>query len=309
MLSSYIKVIFFEYGKAVIPGLGTLTSIPKGSAKQENSHILIPPSSEINFSEYIDDHELEKLIYFIVHKEKITQEDAQQKVNKFVEETQVRLNLDQVVDLADIGIFTKEKDGKLTFEQKEGIYSKDSHFGLPKIQARPLESKPTEDTKFVDKKHSQQSTLWLIVVPLILIFAFGVYISIDLQSRQQFFSLGKRIVQKISKTTQNSVGQTTEKTKGKTTVKQTGATKSKEIIEVIKSPTGKYYLIVSSLHNIESAKQRLAELKAKGHDSAKIVRSDKKIRISLKDYKDKANALKDLKKYRKDHAGLWVLKY
>ena len=85
--------------------------------------------------------------------------------------------------------------------------------------------------------------------------------------------------------------------------------KIEEMNPVIKSPTGRSYIIFGSFNSIEDATKVVEKYKKQGFTNAKILINDKMFRVSLADYPTQQEALEAKKKLGMDFRDAWVTKY
>lgn len=79
--------------------------------------------------------------------------------------------------------------------------------------------------------------------------------------------------------------------------------------EILRNPTGRYYIIVKSQAPKAELISTLKELKDKGYADAKLLGKEKKFRVSVQDYLSKQKADSALREIRKTMKDAWILKF
>lgn len=79
--------------------------------------------------------------------------------------------------------------------------------------------------------------------------------------------------------------------------------------EIIKTRTGKIYIIVKSLLPLSELKKTAEFLKSQGYANAKILEKDNKFRVSIMEFDFKAKADSALRKVKKTYKDAWLLKF
>ena len=346
-MDDYIRTIFFKYKKSVIPGIGTIAFVSKRSIHEEEKSILIPPSTEISFTEYIDDSELKKLTYLIAHKENISQSKAKEKIALFIENTRSKLETEGEINIKNIGFIGREENGQIHFRKSENLFLLNPEFGLPKVQARFLEKKDlnseSDVSPIIQKRRKKYYASWPVIaisLALIIIIGSGIYFYDRFYTGEQELrpeenvniETGKKLIDILHDSLEthsatidsNNVDQFLRPDSSKIThsdslsftssterssENQSGAHPKKEKILIVNKPTHRYYLIIASLPNVKKAEDLVNELQKKGYKEAKTILSNNRARISLSDYTQKSEATNEKKKYLKDYPDMWILKY
>lgn len=79
--------------------------------------------------------------------------------------------------------------------------------------------------------------------------------------------------------------------------------------EVLKVPSGRYYLVVRSQSPRTEMVKALEDLKSQGYQEAKLLEKDHKLRLSVQDYKEKSSADSALREIKKTMKDAWMLKF
>ena len=71
---------------------------------------------------------------------------------------------------------------------------------------------------------------------------------------------------------------------------------------------GKYYMIVKSQVTLDVANKLVIDLNAKGYKDARVLSNDNKIRVSICEATDRAEATRLLSETKKSFKDAWLLK-
>jgi cell division protein FtsN len=78
---------------------------------------------------------------------------------------------------------------------------------------------------------------------------------------------------------------------------------------VVSSPTKRFYVVVGSYADVAGAKKAALKYRGIGYAQAKVVQGGGRIRVSLNDFAQKAEASALAAKAGKDFPGAWVFAY
>lgn len=102
-------------------------------------------------------------------------------------------------------------------------------------------------------------------------------------------------------------------------IKETPICNSKRIIKnenapdsanfIVKNKTGRFYLVVASLPQLNEAHKIIKDLAAKGYRQAKIIQNDGKFRVSAVDYPTKEHALPAKNRLKADYKDVWIMEF
>jgi len=79
--------------------------------------------------------------------------------------------------------------------------------------------------------------------------------------------------------------------------------------DILKKPSGRYYIVVKSQSPRAEMIKSLDDLKSQGYPEAKLLERDRKLRISVLDFQVKAAADSALREVRKTIKDAWILKF
>lgn len=139
-VETVIRKLVGEYEFVIIPGFGALLSHQIPAAYDNMSQTFSPPAKKLAFNEFLklDDG---LLANYISRHESLSHLEAVDYVKGYTDE--LRRNLEQrgQAQIAGIGDFSKNIEGKLVFEPNTEKYFKDEWYGFEKIRAKQVDKK------------------------------------------------------------------------------------------------------------------------------------------------------------------------
>jgi nucleoid DNA-binding protein/cell division septation protein DedD len=141
-VETVIRKLVSEYEFVIIPGFGALLSHQIPAAYDEASQSFSPPAKRLAFNEFLklDDG---LLANYISRHESLSHSEAVDYVKKYTDKLRINLEESGQAEIAGIGEFRKNIEGKLVFEPNTGKYFKDEWYGFEKITASKFKSKAT----------------------------------------------------------------------------------------------------------------------------------------------------------------------
>jgi cell division septation protein DedD len=140
-VETVIRKLIGEYEFVIIPGFGALLSHQVPAVYDGNSGIFAPPVKKLAFNEYLklDDG---LLANYISRHEKVTHADAVDYIKGYTDLLRAGLDLNGEANIAGIGDFKQNVEGKLVFEPNTGKYFKDEWYGFEKVKAVEIQGRP-----------------------------------------------------------------------------------------------------------------------------------------------------------------------
>ncbi len=356
MITKYIKNLLAEHEKVVVPHLGTFTTSYSHATVGTDHESLLPPQNQIAFYEYeVNNGDL--LRSAILKNESIDEGTYHKLLKDFTDDIKTQIAIFGSYEVAGLGRFFKNENGVLQFEQQNNQNFLGSSFGLPKVDYQPLKathqesntantSKNTNEPVGVeeekDKRKSSELVWWLVVIPLLCVFAFLIYLVTDkdaIDRFKAFFNGGKDtpVALNMSESksydnfqkTKSDVLTTTPDNTENTPVsevpepekedKELIATKNKDKTvkaTVATAPevatSGKYYIVLGSFTATEKADKLRGDIANKGINAKVITGKDGKVFRVVYDQEfgtDKEAAPKVAEVGKQLNVQAWVAKY
>jgi nucleoid DNA-binding protein/cell division septation protein DedD len=318
-LATYIKNLLYNHEKVIIHGLGALQTVYKAAEINSSQRTINPPSKKLVFdvNSANSDGLLEKSI---AAQNKITKKAAEMMVSEQVQQFMQKLNSGETILLENIGYFSKENE-IIRFEcAQEANYLTDS-FGLSKVEFKPAEfklsGKNTDHEQVTKKRRSYTYVIMFLILVVLVGGGIGTYLYYP-----DLVKTFKKFTQK-----EPAKAQPLENTNAQKNLNDT--TKQSDLAQVVDSNTNKkaalslntmknaptapekisYYIIAGSFKTYDRATILSKQLKKEGF-TPEVIQFDREIfRVSLGEFKDKPEALKELDKIksRKGEGAVWLL--
>jgi cell division protein FtsN len=354
MIVKYIKNLLAEQEKVVVPHLGTFTTTYAHAEVGADSESLLPPHKSIAFYEY-EVNQGDLLREVVMKNENIDNATYHKILKDFTDDIKTQIAIFGSYEVAGLGKFFKNENGVLQFEQQASQNFLGNSFGLPKVdyqplkepavehknhatQKQPIEQMSIEEEK--DKRKSSELVWWLVVIPLLCVFAFLIYLFTDkdaIDRFKAFFNGGKDtpVALNVSESKSYDNFQKTKPEVLTTTPENTDNAAATEVPEPEKEDkelqanskvakadmpsskaevavTGKYYIVLASFTVTNKAEKMQQDMTAKGIDSKVITGKDGKVfRVVYNEEfgtdKDASPKVKEINEKLK--AQVWVAKY
>lgn len=138
-MKQYLQAILQETNTVIIPNLGALTLT--GNA-----------SDEIMFMSYLK-YDDGKLVKFISSTDGISEEEAKEKINQFVNEVEAGLEVNRKVELPNFGLFFKNSEGEIEFAVGSHTQSVSTTASVEKeVPVQPATPTPVIEKVVVEEK-------------------------------------------------------------------------------------------------------------------------------------------------------------
>ena len=316
LTNKYISELLFLHDCVIIPDFGGFVANNKSAQLNNLTGALTPPSKEILFNINLKTND-GLLINHIAKNENISPELAKKKLSEYVDSINTKLNKSKILRLEKIGLFTKGKEGNITFIQDKTVNYSLLSFGMTNTYNKkivrsniPKGKIPTRINAITNYKFNSKNLLKAaaIIIPLI---AFS-YLSISQQNNINNVYTQMASLNLFS--SNNNVELTTPKSKNNITSSISSELfekpLKKEIIDEEKNieflPKETYHIIGGVFSEEKNAKRMLEKLN-KWQYNAKIIRENNLMRVSYESYEDKEEAILALYKIKQVHPDAWLL--
>jgi hypothetical protein len=206
MIEKYLYILLQHYDEVIIPNLGAF--LATYSSSQIQSSKIKPPHKKIVFYPQLNFDKSALLKKTIVYEEDITEGEFDVILEHFLNEIEENITFKFKAHLDKIGTLTRKPNGDLHFEQSDESNLLVESFGLPNLDAKPINPNATSGdsekktikkeeptTKFENSKKEEKTMnsdynytnpeedegdknsllVWLIIIPLAFILIFLVY--------------------------------------------------------------------------------------------------------------------------------------
>ncbi len=307
----YVSELLFLHDCVIIPEFGGFVGSRKSAELNKFTGTLSPPSKQILFNPNLKSND-GLLIAHIANKEGITTENVKNKIIKFVNKINTKLNTSKVLRLDKVGLFTMGKEGNIIFLQDSSINYNLDTFGMTptynKTIVRKIEAKKQINTAVHKIKIPNKTSKYLLRAVAVLIPLIALsYLSISKQEKINHVYTQMASLNLFSSNSTNSEKAITVPAKtiikeNVNTVKKTDVVKKTLPIVTQK----KYYVIAGSFTVQKNANKMLAKLKRWDYNS-EIVKGKKLLRVSYDSFDKREDAVLVLNKIKQENPDAWLL--
>lgn len=131
-----ISELLYDYSTVVIPGFGGFTTSYNSSSIDYVQGVVSPPSHKLEFNENLAVND-GVLVNHLQEKFSISQEQASDEIEKFIENSKGMLKKSEIVEIPKVGRLYMDYEQNLKF-LPEGVNYNSKSFGLPAVQFFPV---------------------------------------------------------------------------------------------------------------------------------------------------------------------------
>lgn len=318
-VSEHIELLLLDNNCVNVAGLGSFRTSYGGAIFTDSTHTFVPPSRELHFTTIVEQDDT-LLASTIANQLKLSLESAEHIIASAVERIHQQIANGEKVAFGSLGEFSRNEQGGLVFEASPRPILDAASLGFAPIALSPLirtaetvTEEIKERTPFIER---EDETIHIRVNKYHLrrVFAAAVIIL--------FMMLISAPVEQVVVKQDYAALLSTQLFKEATVVAEASPTfelpsnTPLEEVEVVAEPVVDnrcYWIVVSSLPNIQLAEAEIAKLSAKhGIHSFEIHPSADRVRISLQGFDNLAAAQTFLKEQQTNpdfpFKDAWVLK-
>jgi CCDC81-like prokaryotic HU domain 1/CCDC81-like prokaryotic HU domain 2 len=165
IIANEIKELLYEQQTVIIPGLGAFVASYKSAMVEPLQGQFVPPNFSIRFNEnlLVNDGVLKD---FIQKKYTMPAIEANRVIDNFVKESQLALELHELVAIPEVGRLYRDNTGKIQFLPDQTNFNTES-FGLTNLQFYPISRPRIDQEQYIPPAIKQPN---ITVVPKVSIF-------------------------------------------------------------------------------------------------------------------------------------------
>ena len=311
-IEKYIYDLLHEHDDVVLADFGTFQKNYISAQIDLKKNIISPPSKKLCFTTEITNQN-NLLLKYIVSTDNISQEEAKDKIKKYIDFIKSKLINDKKYLIEKIGEISLNSKNIIIFKQIDSENYLIDSFGMSAIKANPIElkkspekqkpqTKPEKPTKPIKLKKEKSKTfkifiyvavISIVLAPIvILLFQFGVL---------KAPSNDAKIVSAVAKEKQIQ--------KKKDTIIKHKEPKNKETTEVQQIKNTKYCVVAGCFSIQENADILIKKLKKKGYSPETITTNEGLFLVVYSTFDNKDDADKELKKIKAESdSAAWMIK-
>lgn len=305
-VANYIHDLLYRYECVILPGFGAFITQQHSAKIQTSTNEFYPPGKSVSFNRQLQQND-GLLANYIVAAEKISYDQAVEKLKLYVQDLVNLLEESRIINLDKVGSFTLTEDKKLQFEPAAQTNYLKAAFGLSpftsaeilretyKKQAVALEEKAP--VAFTPERRSSSNWIKYAAVGLLAIGLTGAA-GLNMYSNQvNEHNVAEQ--QKAASQLENQIQQATFVIDNPLPA----------VTLMVSKQSGNYHVVAGAFRLEENAEKKVQELKAEGYKARKVEANrfglHQVIYSSHEKRQDALNALRDVK--RNSNPGAWLL--
>ena len=304
-VANYIHDLLYRYECVILPGFGAFITQQHSARIQQSTNEFYPPKKSVSFNRQLTKND-GLLANHIVEVEKLSYQEALEKLHIFVEDLQNILQENQVVNFENVGVFRLTEADKLQFEPAAKTNYMKEAFGLAPLPSSEIlrETYKKQAVAFEEKAPvaftaEKRSSNWLkyAAVGLLALGLSGA-------AGMGFYS------NQVSE--HNLAEQQKAATQLESQIQQATFVIDNPLPAItlkVSKQTGNYHVVAGAFRLEENAITKVEQLKAEGYKARKIEANKfglhQVIYSSHETRREAINALNAVK--RNSNTGAWLL--
>jgi hypothetical protein len=312
VLANYISDLLYRYECIVLPGFGAFLTQKISAEIDSATNLFLPPRKVISFNEQLKQND-GLLANHIVAVEKLSYENAVEKISEFVSTIKEKLVEGETVLFFEIGHFFLSNEGRVQFTPLEEINYLTSSFGLNSTKSTPVlrevykeevvgleEKAPILFTPETREKTKRSYFKYAAIAVL------GLGLSVALgngytSKMEEVASHNQKVPSEIDKQAFQ-----------KASFFEIAPIEVPEVrfnVAVEKKQVGHYHIIAGAFRFEENADKKVAQLKEEGFSARKIGKNKYELhQVAYESVFEKEQAISVLKSIKEDHnKNAWML--
>ncbi|MDR0891735.1 MAG: SPOR domain-containing protein [Mediterranea sp.] len=326
-LARHIETLLLENDCVIVPGFGGFIAHYLPATHVEEENLFLPPTRVIGFNPQLklNDGVLAQS-YMSAYATSFA--DANHRIDKAVDELIALLHREGKASLENIGEIHYDIHGNYAFGAYENKLTTPSLYGLDAFEmkelsalpqrtadtAAPIHSRPTRQKRTYEIRINRTLLRGTVaaVAAILLFFAFPTRIQntqIEPHSYAQLlpgelFATTQPQQKKVESATQPEKAEQAEVEYPRPQISRPQPVQATQVV----APKP-YHIIVAAGIGKQKAEALASQLQAAGHDEAQVLQSETKIRVAIRSFADRDEAIKALMELRKqaDFQSAWLL--
>ena len=303
-ITVYIQDLLYRYECVILPEFGAFITQQHPARIDHSSNEFFPPKKTVSFNRQLVKND-GLLANYIVEAEKISYQDALEKIAQYVQDLQVVLEENKVVEFPGVGIFKLTADDKLQFEPSEKSNFLKEAFGLDGFTATAVsreiykkQAEAIEEKAPVAFTPERRANRWLKYAAVGLV-AFGLSGAAGLniysdQVNEHNIAEQQKAVSQL----ENKIQQATfiiDNPLPAVTLK-------------VSKQTGNYHIVTGAFREAENAAKAVEELKELGFKARQIGENRFGLhQVLSSSHESRRDAINELYRVKRTYPGAWLL--
>ncbi|MDG1848915.1 MAG: SPOR domain-containing protein [Flavobacteriales bacterium] len=320
-VEAYISELLYRHDCVIVPGLGGFITNYRSAQIHPVSHTLRPPSKSISFNVQLQNND-GLLANYIAESESISYAKAQAKIDRFAQKIQNDLEHKKEAGISNVGILSKDRNGKISFEPKfTANYLLDS-FGLEDIQSPAIlrKAKTISLQEQVVRgseniKSNKSSINWRVAAVIVPLIGLSAFVSLQNSTVSDKLANYAYLNPFKKKPAAVYIPRHVEKPAEKVVVLEETSTlvspapKAVEVKPAVTAAKMNFHLVAGCFSSKENADNLVQKLKTEGYNSSVIGQNAKGLfRVSFNSFSTRELALLEMDKIKSVGKSTWLLK-
>ena len=320
-----ITKLIAQHNCVIMPGIGAFLAHRVPAYYSAKEKIFMPPHRELGFNPQVTvDDAL--LLSEYMGEGLLSYEDANKSLSNDIDSLLSRLSDKGTVCFGDLGTFTMDIEGKISFTPNANSIDDPHNYGFEPLAITPLKELKKKD--IVIKRNSISKYVSAVAAAIIIIFVLAPFSNNLYNNDVQVSVAGFTPVEKVAKTTVATISETAcEIAPVEETVTahiytepaevEAEITLSDEVVavaveeiqeadDIVVESTIQYSIIVASTPNPKNAQLAIKELSRKMKADYKVVEGDRRFRIAIESYNSEEEANDALERIQATFSDAWV---
>ena len=320
-----ITKLIAQHNCVIMPGIGAFLAHRVPAYYSAKEKIFMPPHRELGFNPQVTvDDAL--LLSEYMGEGLLSYEDANKSLSNDIDSLRSRLSDKGTVCFGDLGTFTMDIEGKISFTPNANSIDDPHNYGFEPLAIAPLKELKKKD--IVIKRNSISKYVSAVAAAIIIIFVLAPFSNNLYNNDVQVSVAGFTPVEKVAKTTVATISETAcEIAPVEETVTahiytepaevEAEITLSDEVVavaveeiqeadDIVVESTIQYSIIVASTPNPKNAQLAIKELSRKMKADYKVVEGDRRFRIAIESYNSEEEANDALERIQATFSDAWV---
>ena len=320
-----ITKLIAQHNCVIMPGIGAFLAHRVPAYYSAKEKIFMPPHRELGFNPQVTvDDAL--LLSEYMGEGLLSYEDANKSLSNDIDSLRSRLSDKGTVCFGDLGTFTMDIEGKISFTPNANSIDDPHNYGFEPLAIAPLKELNKKD--IVIKRNSISKYVSAVAAAIIIIFVLAPFSNNLYNNDVQVSVAGFTPVEKVAKTTVATISETAcEIAPVEETVTahiytepaevEAEITLSDEVVavaveeiqeadDIVVESTIQYSIIVASTPNPKNAQLAIKELSRKMKADYKVVEGDRRFRIAIESYNSEEEANDALERIQATFSDAWV---
>ena len=327
-----ISKLIAQHNCVIMPGIGAFLAHRVPAYYSAKEKVFMPPHRELGFNPQVTvDDAL--LLSEYMGDGLLSYEEANEYLANDIDSLRSKLSDNGTVCFGDLGIFTMDIDGKISFTPNDNCIDDPYNYGFEPLAISPLKELKKKD--IVIKRSSISKYVSAIAAAIILIFVLvpignSIYNSdiqlsvagftpVDVNVKQSVPSLTENLeceiapveetvtphIYTLPASVQNTAVSVTEEPQQQQEVNEEIPVSS-DTANLSKEASKQYSIIVASTPNPQNAQLAITELSRKMKADYQVVEGDRRFRIAIESYDNESDANAALERIQATFSDAWV---